>query len=553
MCIHSGCYSLLTNNQSKNQMKATFHWVRMLALPAILFIAVSCDDTSVLDAPNAPTNLRSVVVDDGNTELAWDNNSTISDGFIIEKRDDNSSAFVEVARVQEPSWIDTSPMLMTKTYQYRVAAYRGSQMSGYSNTISLSHMMEVPRQFRVDASVTDQIKLLWETNNNPNAQVRIQRSFKDLGSFSTLATVAHSGSYVDASATAPGPWYYRIAQISPNNITSFSPPVGAAYGLSKTISTTENQISNHYGCALSYQSFVLPEKDLLIQFSKYRAQQSYSFYISRLSDGSRLVNSSISESGINVTFTPDQEFFLADNKNPSASGKVLQLHRTSNGEVAKTIPVGNLNQAGLISDSKAIATVFSNIVNGNNHYDVVEVDMNSGAISVLQEDVWVANLATTSKAGHYLIVDGSGTARAYNSNHNHLTSWNIGSPKILTYSLDGTELMVGLEQSIETYYTVSYGRKLQVDLAHQYKYASYSPNDMIYTTYCSPVTLNPPPQPTTWVHAIDRNNGQVDAYRVSSTPAMVYALNSTMMHFIYTDSIRTLSLGWMSAGSVIAD
>jgi len=552
MCIHSGCHSLLTNNQSTNQMKATFHWVRMLALPAILVFAASCDDTSVLDVPNAPTNLRSIVVEDMHTELAWDNNSTIGEGFVIEKRDDNSSAFVEVARVQEPSWIDTSPMLMTKTYQYRVAAYRGSQMSGYSNTISLSHMMEVPREFRVDASVTDQIKLLWETNNNPNAQVTIQRSFKDLGSWSTLATVTHSGSYVDASATAPGPWYYRIAQISPNNITSFSLPIAAMYGLAKTETKTANEISNHYGCAVSYQSFVLPDQDLLIQFSKYRVQQSYSYYISHLSDGSQLVNSTIAESGINVTFTPDQQYFLVDNKNPSAAGKVLQLHRASNGDVIKSVPVGNMRHAGLISDSKAIATIFSNTVNGNNVYDIVQVDLNSGEISVLQEDVWAVNIATTASFGHYLIVDGNGNARVYNSNHTQVSSWNIGSPKVLTYSMDGTELLVGHEQSIETFNTASYNRKIEANLQHEYRYASFSPDNKIYTTFCNS-GLNPPHMPTTWVHSIDRNNGKVEAYNIKGTPAMVYSLNANKMNVIYTDSIRTLSFGWMSAGSVIVD
>lgn len=527
-------------------MKSISNWARIIALPAILILSVSCDDSTMIDSPNAPSNLRSGVVEDAHTELVWDDNSTTEDGFIVEKRDDSASEFIEVARVEEPTWIDTSPMILTKTYQYRVAAYRGSQFSGYSNTISLSHNMEVPREFRVDPASVDRVKLIWETNNNSNSTVIIERSPTGTNSWSPLVTTSHSGSYIDASVTVPGPWFYRIAQVSPNNQTAFSQSVGAVYGLSKTETKTANDISNHYGCAVSYQSFVLPSQDILIQFSKYRVQQSYSFYISRLSDGSRLVSSTINDSGINITFTPDQQYFLADSNNPSAAGKALQLHRSSTGDVIKSIPTGNMRHAGLISDSKAIATIFSSIVNGNNIYDVVEVDLDSGEISVLQEDVWAVNLATTASVGHYLIVDGDGMARVFNRSHNQVSSWNIGNPTVLKYSPDGNELLVGYDTTIETFNSATYNRKIEADLPNPYRYASYSPDNKIYTTYCNS-GLNPPHLPSSWIHKIDRNSGQVEAYSVSNTPVMAYALNSDKLHVVYTDSIRTLSMGWMPA------
>lgn len=528
-------------------MSAITNWARFLALPAILTLSVSCDDSTMIDSPNAPSNLRSGVVEDANTELVWDDNSTTEDGFIVEKRDDSASEFIEVARVKEPTWIDTSPMILTKTYQYRVAAYRGSQLSGYSNTISLSHNMEVPREFRVDPASVDRVKLIWETNNNSSSTVIIERSPTGTNSWSHLVTTSHSGSYIDASVTVPGPWFYRIAQVSPNNQTAFSQPVGAVYGLSKTESHTANQIANNYGCALSYQSFVLPELDLLIQFSKTRTQLSYSYYISRLSDGNMLVNNSIFESQIQVTFTPDQKYFLADNKNMSGSGKVLQLHDAATGNVVKSVPVGNMRLAGLISDSKAVATVFRGTTNGNTHYDIIEVDLNLGEITVLHEDLWITDLATSSIAGHYLVLNGNGTAKVYDRNHAPLNSWNLVAAKLVKYSPDGTELLIGYEQMIETFSTSTYSRKVEANLPQLYKYASYSPDNNIYTTYCSPVTLNPPAQPSTWVQKIDRTNGQVQAYSVSSTPAMVYSLDSKKMHVIYTDSIRTLSFGWMPA------
>src|SRR5690606_17264767 len=96
-----------------------------------------------------------------------------------------------------------------------------------------------------------------------------------------------------------------------------------------------------------------------------------------------------------------------------------------------------------------------------------------------------------------------------------------------------------------TFSTSTYSRKVEANLPQLYKYASYSPDNNIYTTYCSPVTLNPPAQPSTWAQKIDRTNGQVQAYIVSSTPAMVFSFDSVKMHVIYTEAIRTLSFGWM--------
>src|SRR5690606_27424206 len=97
--------------------------LRFWMLPALLLITLGCDDTYVQDSPNAPTNLRSTTISDGHTELIWDDNSTVEDGFVIEKREDQTAEFTEIARVQEATYTDTSPMIMEKDYQYRVAAY----------------------------------------------------------------------------------------------------------------------------------------------------------------------------------------------------------------------------------------------------------------------------------------------------------------------------------------------------------------------------------------------------------------------------------------------
>jgi len=510
--------------------------IRFWIMPFMLILALGCDDNFVNDSPNAPTNLRTATVGDGHTELIWDSNSSIEDGFIIEKSEDNTAEFVEIARVQASTYVDTAPMLLTKTYQYRVAAYRGQHVSEYSNTISLSYNLEIPGTFRVDTDVTDQVKLTWATNNNPSSQIYIERSPTGSDNWSTLATTPHSGSFIDATATTPGPWYYRIAQVSASNQTAFTEPVGAVYGLAITETKTANKISNYLGCPLSYQSFALPDQDLLLQFSKAWGQINYSFYISRLSDGSMMTSNSITDSQLKITVTPNQLYFLSDS-NPG-NGRVLQLHRTSDGGVVNTIRVSNQTRAGIISNSKAIALVQNPIVGKD---ELVEIDINSGEISFVRESV-SSELVTTSTNGHYLLVENNGIARVYDQNHLQVATWNIGSFKKAIYSQDGDELMVQYGESIETFNTTSYNRKIQVDLKSLYSYASYSPDQRIYTTYC-----NHHPLPSTWIQSIDSNSGQVERISVRGKPVMTYVLSSGKMLVAYTDSIRTYSNGWMPA------
>ncbi|MBD3419653.1 MAG: hypothetical protein GF398_05985 [Chitinivibrionales bacterium] len=66
--------------------------------------------------------------------LTWSDNSNNEDGFIIE-RADSSGSFIEVGKVGAGATTFTENSVDLGSYQYRVAAYKGSDISSYSNVV----------------------------------------------------------------------------------------------------------------------------------------------------------------------------------------------------------------------------------------------------------------------------------------------------------------------------------------------------------------------------------------------------------------------------------
>jgi len=87
--------------------------------------------------PEAPSNLTVTGVSSSRIELAWDDNSTNEDGFIIERKAGSSDLWSEIAWVGagETSYVDTGLWPGT-TYVYRVRAYNSGGDSPCSNNAS---------------------------------------------------------------------------------------------------------------------------------------------------------------------------------------------------------------------------------------------------------------------------------------------------------------------------------------------------------------------------------------------------------------------------------
>ncbi|MCG8697198.1 MAG: M12 family metallo-peptidase, partial [Bacteroidales bacterium] len=92
-----------------------------------------------VDIPEAPINLTGNQVTIHKVELSWEDNSTVENGFIVERKLEGSANFEKIGETgfDITTYTDMSAD-NTKTYSYRVAAQNAKGTSGYSNTVTLS-------------------------------------------------------------------------------------------------------------------------------------------------------------------------------------------------------------------------------------------------------------------------------------------------------------------------------------------------------------------------------------------------------------------------------
>jgi surface protein len=111
---------------------------------------------SATTAISAPSSLTATTVSATRIDLAWTDNSTVEDGFKIERSTDNVS-FTEIATVGAgiTSFQNTGLTASTQ-YYYRVRAYKGSLNSDYSNTANATtSALAVERIIEIDTTKTE--------------------------------------------------------------------------------------------------------------------------------------------------------------------------------------------------------------------------------------------------------------------------------------------------------------------------------------------------------------------------------------------------------------
>ncbi len=128
----------------------------------------------VLVPLKSPVNLSGIVLPGGKIELFWKKNSTTADGSIIERSAFDSTSFGVLTRTMtnDTTFTDSTGQGGLK-YFYRVAAYRDTITSAYSNTISLVNV--VTGTMNLLSGMPKQYQLYQNYPNpfNPSTQIRI--------------------------------------------------------------------------------------------------------------------------------------------------------------------------------------------------------------------------------------------------------------------------------------------------------------------------------------------------------------------------------------------
>lgn len=205
-------------------------WLRQLVLTCIYTIGVvgvlasggggSGDDSDPTSTapPTAPTGLNATATSSNSISLGWMDNSIDETSFVVQRSTTSGSGFATIATLgaNTNKYTDTTGLLASTTYYYRVYATNGAGDSGFSN----------------EASATTDTNILVSWDGNPETAVnRSGGGYKvyyssnsgfnlDDGGVTEIDVPYSSGVSAPTSvpiSLSPGTYYIRIAAYSTLN------------------------------------------------------------------------------------------------------------------------------------------------------------------------------------------------------------------------------------------------------------------------------------------------------------------------------------------------
>ena len=159
--------------------------------------------------PNAPTGL-SASPSATQISLHWTDNSSVEDGFKIERSTDGTNyAQIDAVGANVVNYADTTVSLDAQ-YWYRVRSYNGAGDTSYSNVATATTVPNAPTSLSATPAGT-QVALAWTDNANTELGFVIERQTNGTGSFSTIRVVGSNvTAYTDTGSLANKTYSYRV-------------------------------------------------------------------------------------------------------------------------------------------------------------------------------------------------------------------------------------------------------------------------------------------------------------------------------------------------------
>ena len=163
--------------------------------------------------PAAPVSLRASVTSADGITLVWTDNSNNESGFRIERFDETSKAFTEIATVavNTATYKDTG-VTAGESYIYRVRAYNIMGASPYSNEIVVSAWdTSAPTFLNVEPVSSSRLDLTWNYSGTAKYNTIIERKIGVEGKWEPIYTTAAGVvKYSDTGLSPNTRYFYRV-------------------------------------------------------------------------------------------------------------------------------------------------------------------------------------------------------------------------------------------------------------------------------------------------------------------------------------------------------
>ena len=160
----------------------------------------------------APTNLAASSPSTNQVDLTWTDNSENESGFGIERQPEGGTfSYLDSAPANATQYSDTTVSEGTY-YCYRVTAYRGGDVSSYSNTACDLVYPLAPTELVVSTLSSSSLTSTWYDNSSQEDTYYVERcQGANCTSFSPIGTLpANSTSYQDTGLSEAQTYCYRV-------------------------------------------------------------------------------------------------------------------------------------------------------------------------------------------------------------------------------------------------------------------------------------------------------------------------------------------------------
>lgn len=179
-------------------------------------------------APAKPTNLFVTAIGANEIDLVWSDNSSNELGFKIQRRDNNTTTWVDIASVgaNVTSYKDMLAKPGTN-YSYRVLATNTAGVSGWSNEHNAvtapggnpnpGVLPNTPTGLKLKASYSNEVTVSWTDTADNETGFLVQRRDNNGGSWTDAGSVgANTSTFVDTAVSGGRNYSYRVLAFNDN-------------------------------------------------------------------------------------------------------------------------------------------------------------------------------------------------------------------------------------------------------------------------------------------------------------------------------------------------